>query len=99
MFGGSCCSVCMYAKSVYMIMVPVLAVKALKRPACPEEAISEKRNALDESQSGERHLRAPVDLVVLNIDFGTTKDSLVKYFEKFGKVEFAEVRECLISFA
>uniref|UniRef100_A0A915AY28 RRM domain-containing protein n=1 Tax=Parascaris univalens TaxID=6257 RepID=A0A915AY28_PARUN len=67
-------------------------VKALKRPACPEEAISEKRNALDESQSGERHLRAPVDLVVLNIDFGTTKDSLVKYFEKFGKVEFAEIK-------
>ncbi|VDM43644.1 unnamed protein product [Toxocara canis] len=68
-------------------------LKGLKRPASPEGGFSEKRKALDEHQAAhQRQLTAPVDLVVLNIDFATTKESLVKYFEKFGKVEFAEIK-------
>ncbi|VDK34146.1 unnamed protein product, partial [Anisakis simplex] len=55
--------------------------------------VADKGRAAGVTAAGTAAVRAqptaPVDLVVLNIDFTTKKEALVKYFEKFGKVEFA----------
>lgn len=62
-----------------------------KRPSNDDigDLVGEKRSGLDNSLN--EGLRVPVDLIVLNLSFKTDEESLKKFFEQYGEVQYVEV--------
>ncbi|VDN08299.1 unnamed protein product [Thelazia callipaeda] len=63
-----------------------------KRPSndCVGDLVEEKRSGLDGSLNED--CRVPVDLIVLNLSFKTTEETLKNIFEKYGEVQYVEVK-------
>lgn len=62
-----------------------------KRPCNDDmgDLVGEKRSGLDGSLNDS--LRVPVDLIVLNLSFKSEEDTLKKFFEQYGEVQYVEV--------
>uniref|UniRef100_A0A0R3RT64 TAR DNA-binding protein 43 n=1 Tax=Elaeophora elaphi TaxID=1147741 RepID=A0A0R3RT64_9BILA len=63
-----------------------------KRPSNDHmgDLVGEKRSGLDGSLN--EGLRVPVDLIVLNLSFKTDEETLKKFFEQYGEVQYVEVK-------